>query len=159
MGNETTIRKNGKYFEVDNATIKFKNFSGRGGKSNHEGDRSFVWTFDDEDIYNDLLEWGFSPKWKEWIDRTGAEHGEYQLSVKVKYRDGRGPEVHLWSGDDHSLLDEDSIGDLDDMVILRFDFDIRPYDWEVNGATGRKAYLDRCSVETRPNRFARRRED
>lgn len=155
---ETSLRKNGKYFEVTNAKIKFRNFAGRGGKYNHEGDRSFVWYFDDEDIYEDLKEYGFNVKDKTYVNSNGDEVSEYHLLIKVKYKDGRGPKVHLWAGDDESMLDEDTIDELDDdkLVILGFDFDIRPYDWEVNGATGRTAYLDSCAVYIRPNRFRKR---
>ena len=36
--------------------------------------------------------------------------------------------------------------------------DIRPYDWEVNGKTGRTAYLQSIHVEQSIDRFAARYE-
>ena len=35
---------------------------------------------------------------------------------------------------------------LDDIVIGKVDLDIRPFDWEVNGSTGRSAYLSGIRV-------------
>lgn len=43
---------------------------------------------------------------------------------------------------------------LDDIDILSVNLDIRPYDWEVNGKTGRAAYLQSIEVIQNIDRFA-----
>ena len=53
-------------------------------------------------------------------------------------------------------LDEESISMLDDIDILSVDLDIRPYDWEVQGKTGRTAYLQSINVVQEIDRFAAR---
>ena len=77
------------------------------------------------------------------------------LPVKVKFND-RGPTVYLKTGKALNKLDEESIGILDNIDILSVDLDIRPYDWEVNGKTGRTAYLQSIHVTQQVDRFAER---
>lgn len=48
------------------------------------------------------------------------------------------------------------MGLIDDIDILSVDMDIRPYDWEVNGKTGRTAYLQSMQVTQEVDRFAAR---
>ena len=45
---------------------------------------------------------------------------------------------------------------LDDIDIINVNLDIRPYDWEVNGKTGRTAYLQAIEVFQEIDRFAAR---
>ena len=59
-------------------------------------------------------------------------------------------------GNRRNELDEESIGCLDNIEIESVDMDIRPYDWEVNGRTGRTAYLQSMEVVQRIDRFAAR---
>lgn len=56
-------------------------------------------------------------------------------------------------------LDEESIGCLDNIEIESVNMDIRPYDWEVNGRTGRTAYLQSMEVIQRIDRFSARYKD
>ena len=75
------------------------------------------------------------------------------LPVKIKFND-RGPMAYLQSGRAMRKLDEESIAMLDDIDILSVDLDIRPYDWEVQGKTGRTAYLQSIKVTQEIDRFA-----
>ena len=77
------------------------------------------------------------------------------LPVKIKFND-RGPNVYLVSGRKRVKLDEETIGLLDDIDILTVNLDIRPYDWDVNGKTGRTAYLQSMEVVQVLDRFAER---
>ena len=60
------------------------------------------------------------------------------------------------SGNNVRKLSEDIVGLIDDIDILSVDMDIRPYDWEVNGKTGRTAYLQSMEVVQEVDRFAAR---
>ena len=45
---------------------------------------------------------------------------------------------------------------LDNIDILSVDLDIRPFDWDVNGKTGRTAYLQSICVTQDVDRFEQR---
>ena len=139
--------------QIDDARIIFKNFEGRGDKFNREGDRNFSLLIEDEDTANALIKEGWNVKIK-----PGREEGDdpfMRLPVKVKFTD-YGPNVYLVTGNRRNELDEESIGCLDNIEIESVDMDIRPYDWEVNGRTGRTAYLQSMEVVQRIDRFAAR---
>lgn len=139
--------------QIDDARIIFKNFEGRGDKFNREGDRNFSLLIEDENTANALIKEGWNVKIK-----PGREDGDdpfMRLPVKVKFTD-YGPNVYLVTGNRRNELDEESIGCLDNIEIESVDMDIRPYDWEVNGRTGRTAYLQSMEVVQRIDRFAAR---
>ena len=139
--------------QIDDARIIFKNFEGRGDKFNREGDRNFSLLIEDENTANALIKEGWNVKIK-----PGREEGDdpfMRLPVKVKFTD-YGPNVYLVTGNRRNELDEESIGCLDNIEIESVDMDIRPYDWEVNGRTGRTAYLQSMEVVQRIERFAAR---
>ena len=139
--------------QIDDAKIIFKNFEGRGDKFNREGDRNFSVLIEDPNTAEALRERGWNVKIKEGRDE---DEGPFmRLPVKVKFSD-YGPAVYLKTGDRMNRLDEESIGMLDQIDIESVDLDIRPFDWEVNGRTGRTAYLQSIHVTQRIDRFAAR---
>ena len=137
--------------QIDEARIIFRNFSGEGSKFNREGDKNFSVLIDDQDIYDALVEQGWNIKIKPPRDEGDVPF--MHLPVKVKFND-RGPNVYLKSGNNQIELDEDSISCLDNIDIIDVELDIRPYDWEVNGKTGRTAYLHAMRVTQRVDRFS-----
>ena len=139
--------------QIDDAKIIFRNFEGRGDKYNREGDRNFSLLIEDPDTADARAENGWNVKIKPGRDE---DEGPFmRLPVKVKFTD-YGPNVYLITGDRRNELDEESIGCLDNIDIESVDLDIRPYDWDVNGRTGRTAYLQSMQVVQRIDRFAAR---
>mgnify|MGYP006397188767 FL=1 len=139
--------------QIDDARIIYRNFAGAPSKFNREGDRNFSLLIEDENTANALIKEGWNVKIK-----PGREEGDdpfMRLPVKVKFTD-YGPNVYLVTGNRRNELDEESIGCLDNIEIESVDMDIRPYDWEVNGRTGRTAYLQSMEVVQRIDRFAAR---
>ena len=139
--------------QIDGARIVYRNFSGAPSKFNREGDRNFALVITDEEIKDALLNEGWNIKIRP--PRDVDDEPFMYLPVKVKFND-RGPNVYLKSGDNTVVLDEESVGILDDIDILNVDLDIRPFDWDVNGKTGRTAYLQSIHVTQEVDRFAAR---
>lgn len=143
----------GDILQIDNAKIIYRNFSGVGDKFNREGDRNFAVVINDKDTADDLIEKNWNVRIKPPREKDGDPF--MYLPVKVKFN-GRGPVIHVVSGRNRAVFGEDLIGELDDMDIDNIDLDIRPYDWDINGKTGRTAYLQSMEVTQRLDRFAAR---
>lgn len=139
--------------QIDEARIIYRNFSGAPSKFNREGDRNFAVVIDDEEIKDALIEEGWNVKIK--APREEGDDPFMYLPVKVKFNE-RGPKVYLKSGKATNRLDEESVDCLDHVDIVSVDMDIRPYDWEVQGKTGRTAYLQSIWVTQEVDRFADR---
>lgn len=139
--------------QIDDARIIYRNFEGRGDKFNREGDRNFALLIPDQKAADALIQEGWNVKIKP--PREDGDEPFMYLPVKVKFTD-RGPTAYLKSGKAMNKLDEDTIGMLDEIDILSVDLDIRPYDWEVSGKTGRTAYLQSIHVTQQVDRFAQR---
>lgn len=142
--------------QIDDARIIHRNFSGVGSKYNREGDRNFSVVIEDEEVKDALIQEGWNVKIKPPVEP--GEPAFMFLPIKIKFND-RGPKVYLKSGSNMTELDEDTIDCLDNIDILGVDLDIRPYDWEVSGKTGRTAYLQSIHVTQEVDRFAERYTD
>lgn len=142
--------------QIDDARIIYRNFSGVGSKFNREGDRNFAVYIGDEDVANELRDRGWNVKIKP--PREDGDDPFMFLPVKIKFND-RGPSVYLVTGNKKTPLNENTVSCLDDIDILSVDLDIRPYDWDVNGKTGRTAYLQSIWVTQEVDRFASRMMD
>lgn len=142
--------------QIDDAKIIYRNFSGEPSKYNREGDRNFSVIIPNEEIADALVNEGWNVKIKP--PREEGDTPFMSLPVKVKFNE-RGPLVYLISGRKKVKLKEESINMLDKIDILSVDLDVRPYDWEVNGKTGRSAYLQSICVTQETDRFADRFED
>lgn len=159
----TIVAKNrhttGGYLQIDDATLIFKNFSGRGDKFNREGDRNFsVRIFDKEvadALLNDVNEHGASWNVKIKPPREEGEEPFMHLPVKIRFTD-RSPEVWLIVNERHIQLDEESISCLDDIEIERVDLDVRSYDDVAQGKPFRAAYLNKLYVTQKVDRFVER---
>ena len=139
--------------QIDDARIIFKNFEGRGDKFNREGDRNFSLRIDDENTADALVKEGWNVRIKE--ERDEDEGPFMRRPIKVKFTN-YGPNVYLRTGDRVNELNEESIACLDSIEIDSVSIDFRPYDWDVNGRTGRTADLQSMEVVQRIDRFAAR---
>lgn len=139
---------------IENARLMFKNFSGREQKYNREGDRNFCVVIEDHDQAQSLAEDG----WKVRIlpSRDEGDPPTHYIQVAVSFKEVPGiPPMKVYMMTDHSKirLDETTIGELDYAEIQNVDLILRPYQWEVNGDTGVKAYLDTMYVTVYTDEF------
>lgn len=143
--------------QIDDARIIFRNFTGEGSKFNRSGDRNFALLIEDENVADALIREGWNVKIK--APREAGDSPFMYMPVKVKFNEF-GPSVYLTTGKQMNKLDEESVDILDKIDILSVDLDIRPYDWEMNGDTGRSAYLQSIHVTQRVvDRFASRYDE
>lgn len=130
---------------MEGVRIVFRNFSGKEGQYNREGDRNFAVLLDDN-VANTMAEDGWNVKWLK--PREDAEEGEEDqayLQVSVNFK-GRPPRIVMITSRGRTNLDENSIEMLDWADIQNVDLIVRPYEWNVNGKTGIKAYLQSIYV-------------
>ena len=136
--------------QIEDARIIYRNFAGIGSKYNREGDRNFAVIIPNQEIADELIADGWAVKIKP--PRDDDDSPFMYLPVKVKFNN-RGPAAYVKSGNSVQRLNEDTIGMLDEIDIQSVDMDLRAYDWEVNGKTGRSAYLQAINVIQNIHRF------
>ena len=137
--------------QIDDARIVYRNFSGAASKFNREGDRNFSVVIPNQTLADALINDGWNVKIKPPRDEDDSPF--MHLPVKVNFNE-RGPAVYLKTNNTMNKLDEETVGMLDNIDIVSVDMDIRPYDWEFNGKTGRTAYLHAMRVTQRVDRFS-----
>ena len=122
---------------IENARIGFRNFSGKEGKFNPAGRRNFC-VFLETELARTLESDGWNIRWLQ--PRDESEDEQAYLQVAVSY-DNIPPKIILVTSNGKSQLDEDSVNILDWAEIENVDLIIRPYNWDVNGKSGVKAYV------------------
>lgn len=137
---------------VEGAQIAFRNFAGKESKFNRAGNRNFCIIFDCEQG-EELLEEGWNMRILK--PREEGDAPAYALQVAVSFGNIP-PKVYMISGRKKVELDEDTISCLDHAEIVNVDTVIRPYNWEVNGKTGVKAYVQTLYVEIQEDRFSKK---
>jgi hypothetical protein len=123
---------------IENARIGFRNFSGEAGKFNPAGRRNFCVFFDDDFDVQTLEEDGWSIKYLK--PRDEGDNPRPYLQVAVSYG-AIPPKIILITRKGKTTLDETNINILDWAEIASVDLIIRPYNWDVNGKSGVKAYI------------------
>lgn len=160
---------------IENAKLVFRNFSGAEKEYNRAGDRNFSVVIEDVnqavELYNqgwNVQVRGSNPEVKAALKafRTFPEKVDYimtnnlvedsmfHLKVAVRY-DKRKPLVELFTkARKKTLLDEDSIGQLDKAIILSADVTINPSRWQTSQGSGVKAYLSTARILIQEDPFA-----
>jgi len=140
---------------IEGARIGFRNFSGKEGKYNVAGKRNFC-VFLEADLAETLMEDGWNVRWLEPRDED-ADRQAY-LQVAVSY-ENIPPKILMITSHGKTVLDDESIGLLDWAEITEVDLIIRPYNWEVNGKQGVKAYVKSMYVTIAEDEFERKYYD
>lgn len=131
-----------KTFMIEDARLIFRNFAGKEGQYNREGDRSFSVVLPD-DIAIQMLRDGWNVRYLK-AREEGDEETPY-ITVAVNFKN-RPPRVVMITSTARTSLNEDSVEVLDYADIQTADLIARGYDWEVGDKSGTKAYLQSLFV-------------
>lgn len=123
----------------------WRNFSGKEGAYNREGDRNFAVLLPD-DVAKAMARDGWNVKTTKPQD--GEEEGAPYLSIAVSYK-GRPPEIYVISSKGRVRLSEDEVNILDWANYDTADIIVSPYEWQVRENSGIKAYLQKMFVTIR----------
>lgn len=134
---------------LEGVRLVFRNFTGRPGPYNGEGERSFGVVLPDQMIDGrPLHEVMAADDWnvKQFKEREDEEEGterEFWLPVKVKFDGRRPPRIVLVTSRGRTPLVEEQVHQLDGADITNVDLIIRPFAWGPNssGKSGITAYL------------------
>lgn len=130
---------------LEGRRIVFRNFSGEEGKFNAAGKRNFNVLLEQEEAEL-MLKDGWNVKYLQ--PREEGDEPIPRLEVAVNFG-RRPPRIVLITSKGKTPLGEAEVSLLDWADIINVDLIVRPYQWEVNGKTGVKAYLNSIYVTIR----------
>ena len=137
----------------ENCRIIFRNFKGEQSQYNRAGDRNFCVVIEDKDTADRLASDGWNIKHLPPLDE-GEEETSY-LPVAVSFSNVP-PTIVMLSSKGRTQLDESTVDILDYAEIDYVDLIVNPYNWEVNGKSGVKAYVKTLYVKIREDELARK---
>lgn len=130
---------------IKDARIIFRNFEGREGQYNREGDRNFAVVLDQAQA-EILAEDGWNVKFPQ--PREDGEIRDPYMQVSVSFKN-RPPTIVMITSRGRTNLTEGNCVLLDWAEIAMVDMIVHPYEWTVGGRTGVKAYLRSIYVTIR----------
>ncbi len=140
---------------IENARIVFRNFSGKEGRFNPEGRRNFC-VFLDESTAKELKSDGWNIRWLE--PRNPDEDLQAYMQVSVNYSVAP-PKIVAITSRNKTILNESTIHILDWAEIENVDLIVRPYNWEVSGKKGVKAYVKTMYLTLAEDEFESKYKD
>lgn len=146
----------GKNLAIENARILFRNFSGKPGRFNNEGNRNFCVVIEDSHLASALVRDGWNVRYLK--PRSEDEEPQPYLQVAVRF-DNFPPKIVLITSNGKTILEEGEVNILDWADIENVDLIINPSHYNVNGKEGIKAYLKSMYVTIEEDEFEQKYSD
>lgn len=134
---------------IKSAKICFKNFSGKEGKFNPAGRRNFCVLLE-ADLSSKLKRDGWNVRYLE--PRDEGDEPQAYMQVAVAFNNFP-PRIVMITAGGKSVLSEDDVNILDWADIDNVDLILRPYNWELSGKSGVKAYVKSMYVTLSEDEF------
>lgn len=128
---------------IEDAELLFLNFAGRPEKFNPDGGKRSFCVILPDDLAADMQADGWNVKFLKPRDE-GDEPTPY-VQVAVAFGN-RPPRITLITSTARTGVGEDTVETLDYVEMDTVDLVLNPYEWEMNGKTGVKAYLQSMYV-------------
>lgn len=141
----------------ENAGITYRNFAGKASDFNREGDRNFAVIIDDPETAKEIEAQGWNVKLRRAKEEDDREF--YYLPVAIKFNGYRPPKIKMIIGGNAVSINEDNANLIDEADIDYVDLVVRPYNWEMNGNTGVKAYCAELYVNCIASKFEDKYKD
>lgn len=124
--------------ELEDVQIINRNFVGRETEYNPPGSRQFCAVLPNDELFESLK----ADLWNVKRSRPNDDYPEGRpfLPIAVNY-DRRPPRIYQVTPKNKLLLPEDLVSGLDEANIISADLIIGPYNYEIRGEAGVKAYL------------------
>lgn len=142
---------------IENAKIIFRNFKGKELAFNPAGKRNFCVVIDDLEFAEKLQSDGWNVKYLQPRDGDDTQEPTAYIPCEVSFKN-RPPMIKLITRKNQTILDESTIDMLDYADIKNVDLILSPYNWEVNGKSGVKAYVKTMYVVIEEDEFASKYE-
>jgi hypothetical protein len=130
---------------LEDRRILFRNFSGEEGRFNAKGKRNFNVLLTDAEGEAMAAD-GWNVKWLQPRDEGDVPQARLEVNIGFERMP---PRVVLITSRGKTQLDESMVNVLDYAEIEMVDLIIRPYEWDINGKQGVKAYLKSLYVTIR----------
>lgn len=140
----------------DDAQIMFKNFSGNRWREG--GAKDFAVKINPSDVDTLLADnWPIKVFTPTDDQENPIDDPIPFFKAKIKY-ENYPPAIYLVTSGGATLLDDDSVGELDSAEIIYIDLivSLAGKDWSLNGKTGRSAYVDEMYVTIAESSFAQK---
>lgn len=131
------IKKNLKPITMENVDIQYRNFAGKEGAYNKDGERNFCIFLTREDGENMKLDgWNI----KERKLREGEDVPQMYLQIHMGYK-FKAPKIVMLTSRGQTPLGEEELILLDYADIVKADLIINPGYYDINGKQGLKAWV------------------
>lgn len=138
----------------EDCKIIFKNFKGEQSQYNRAGDRNFCVIIDDLETAKKMANDGWNIKYLPPLEEGDEETAYLPVAVSFKINP---PTIRMFSSRGKgTYLDESTVQMLDYAEIDKVDLIVNPYNWEVNGKSGVKAYVKSMYVTIKEDPLARK---